>query len=468
MKYSRRQFVKSASLASLGVVAPQLVFAKERPKLPIPTLIDVGRGRPVRLDFRVAQREFVSGKLVDVWGVNGLALPPTVRMKSGDFVKLTYLNSLPQALSINIQGLLAPTEMVGSIHRKLEKNSHWSPIISTQQGAFTGWYHANTMLNSAYQVYRGIGGMWIVEDSASRQASLPNKYGVNDIPLILQDQQLNSNGVQLFYNDAKPFFGKTLFVNGQRSPSMTLPRGWVRLRIVNASLSRAYDLRLDNGKPLHLIATGMGMLAECVEMPSVLLAPSERMELLVDLSDGQVVSLISGEKRDFFYTLGQLFQRNDDLEDNVILEMHPEGLLSVFNITPTLPTQDRTQFHLKIAQERKFNLRPLDRLINQQRFDPKRLDAKVKLNTTERWIIHTSESVGFTLQGAKFIVETRQQKAEPIAQLAWRDTVWIEKDQTVTLLVKFEQTASPQQPFTFGVSDLMLRDKGCMGQFSVE
>lgn len=467
MKLSRRQFLQRSAFVSAISLAPTPLWAKNRTALTIPPIIEVGRGRPVRLDFRAAQTQFDKGKLVDVWGVNGRYLAPTVRVKSGDFVKLTYTNNLPQALSVNIQGLQATTEMIGSIHRKIEKNSSWSPILSVNQPACTAWYHADTMLNSAFQVYRGLAGLWIIEDNESRKASLPNKYGVNDIPLILQDQLMNKDGVQVIDTQANQFFGKRLFVNGVESPYMNVPRGWVRLRIVNASLSRQYDLRLDNGKPLYLIATGIGFLADMVEMEHISLAPSERIEVLVDLNEGETVSLISGEKRNFFYDVTQFFKDSNELVDNVVLELRPEGLPSALNISPKLPEFNVDDFKLNITQERKINLRPLDRLINQQRFDPKRIDFDVKKGSVERWYLTSTEATGFTLQGAKFIVETRNRQAVAHKQLAWRDTVWIEPNEEVTVLVKFEHTASAQLPFTFGVSDFMLKDRGCMGQFTV-
>lgn len=468
MKLSRRQFVTRTALAGVFSITPAPLLAKKRPTLPIPPLLEVGRGRPVRLDFRPAQTQFDQGKLVEVWGVNGHYLAPTVRVKSGDFVKLTYTNSLPQALSVNIQGLFAPTDMVGSMHRQLEKGSSWSPIVSVNQPACTGWYHADTMLASAFQLYRGLAGLWIIDDEHSRKAKLPNKYGVNDIPLILQDQLTNKDGVQVLDRQAPQFFGKRLFVNGKENPTATLPRGWVRLRIVNASLSRRYDLQLDNGKPLHLIATGMGMLAKPVEMASVPLAPSERVEVLVDLNDGKTVTLTSGEKRGIFYKVGQLLQDSNDLIDNVILEMKPEGLPSALNIDPQIPEFNLSEFNLKISQERKFALRPADHLINQKRFDPKRIDVEASVGKVERWYISTNQAVAFTLQGAKFIVETRNRQKQPHKLLAWQDTVWIEKDQEVTLLVKFEHTASPELPFSFGVSDFMQRDRGTLGQMIVK
>lgn len=467
MNLTRRQLLTRSAVAATMFSAPKTLWAAERQPLKIPPIIDVGRGRPVRLDLRPAQTQFDKGKLVDVWGVNGQYLAPTVRVKSDDFVKLTYVNNLPQAVTMNIQGLLAPTDMIGSIHRKLEAKSSWSPIISIHQPACTCWYHADTMLNSAFQIYRGLAGMWIIEDEQSKKANLPNKYGVNDIPLILQDQQLNKQGVQVLDANQKQFFGKRLFVNGQESAYHQVARGWVRLRIVNASLSRPYQLRLDNDQPLHLIATGVGMLAEPVPLESITLAPSERVEVLVDLNEGKTVSLISGQKRDIFYQAKNLFSDDNELTDNVILELRPEGMAAVFSNKPSLPPFATEDFQLKIAEERRLIIRPFDRLINQKRFDPKRIDFNVKQGNVERWYITSDEAVGFTLQGAKFLIETRNRQRLPHKQLAWHDTVWLEKNQEVTLLVRFDHQASAQLPFTFGVSDFMLRDRGAMGQFIV-
>ena len=66
------------------------------------------------------------------------------------------------------------------------------------------------------------------------------------------------------------------------------------------------------------------------------------------------------------------------------------------------------------------------------------------------------------------MIETRNRQRLQNKYLAWKDTVWLSKDQEVTLLVKFEHEASNELPFNFGVSDLMLRDRGAMGQFTVE
>ncbi len=90
-------------------------------------------------------------------------------MKQNDFLRLTYRNNLTESIAINIQGLQANGEISGSINRNLAPNSSWSPIIQIKQSASTCWYHSDTIGRSAYQTYRGLVGMWIIEDEESKK-----------------------------------------------------------------------------------------------------------------------------------------------------------------------------------------------------------------------------------------------------------------------------------------------------------
>lgn len=468
MRLSRRQLLSRSAVAAALSLTPQWVLAESRQPLAIPPLLEVGRGKPIRLDFRPSQTQLLERKTTNVWGANGDYLCPTVRVKSGDFLKLNCLNNLPEAISLNIQGLLAPSEMIGSVRRQIEPGSSWSPILTVNQPACSAWYHANTLFNSAQHVYCGLAGLWLIDAPKKHSATLPSQYGVNDIPLILQDVQLSAQGELQSPIPSHTFLGKILLVNGRPSPFIYVPRSWVRLRILNASLSRAYQLSLDNEQPLQLIAQGQGMLAAPLTQTSVFLPPGERVEVLIDLSEGKNISLISGERRGFFYPLQQFFQENDEPADNVVLELRPEGLPSALSTPPQLPPRQPHAAVLQPIQTRQFSLRPLDKLINQQRFDPQRLDFRVKKGSVERWQISSNESVGFTLQGAKFVLESRNGTTVPKAEQIWLDTVWIEKDQPLSLLVVFEHAAPVESPFTFGASDFILRDRGCLGQFSVE
>lgn len=465
---SRRTFLKqsAAATALLGLPAPLL--AASRPALQCPPLIEARRGRPIVLTMDEMGYKLDGKHSVAVWGFNGNYLGPTIRIKSGAFAKLNYHNNLPQHVALTIQGLQASGELFGGAARVLRKGESWSPIVPIEQPAATCWYHAATLANSAYQTYRGLLGMWLIEDDASQKANLPHQYGVNDIPLILQDMEFNSEGLQLFKQNQPHFVGNRLLVNGQEAPYLDVPRGWVRLRLLNGSLARAYDLRLDNDKPMLLIARELGFLNAPQAIDKLVLAPGERAEVLVDLNEGDAVSLISGHKRSFFDNLTQIFKSDNDFADNTVLEMRPQGELSAFSNKPQGEFSNEASALLQapIAKERRFRIDVTNGLINQQRFDPRRVDVFAKQGTVERWTISVSLPIGFTLQGAKFIVVKNNDEVIPEAMLAWKDTVWV-KGQT-EILVRFDNLSSNTYPFLFGSSNLLLADMGCIGVLVVQ
>ena len=307
-----------------------------------------------------------------------------------------------------------------------------------------------------------------IEDEQSIKSPLPNKYGVDDIPLILQDMEFNSDGLQLFRQNQPYFVGNRLLVNGSEAPYLEVPRGWVRLRLVNASLARAYNLRLDNEQEMTLIAQDLGFLPQGKTVKSFVLAPGERVEILVNLTESEGVSLISGHKRDVFDRVKQFFSSEGELADNTVLELRPLGELSAFaqKMAVKFETDAGLMLKAKVTQERTFELDVTNGLINQKRFDPRRIDVLAKQGSTERWILTSSRPVGFSVQGAKFIVESYNDEIAQESELAWKDTVWV--NGKIQILVRFEQSSSNVYPFIFGSSNLMLADMGCIGTMVVQ
>lgn len=466
--YSRRQLLKTALLAGAFSAIPAPLLAAERQPLRIPGLIEIRRGKPLFLGMESTQTQLIPGKYTEVWGFNGAYLGPTVKIRRGDFAKLNYRNNLPQIVAINIQGLQASAELFGGVARAFKPNEIWAPIVPINQPAATCWYHACTLASSAYQTYRGLAGLWIIEDEDSRKLSLPQKYGVDDIPLILQDMRLNAEGVQLFHQNQPHFLGERLFVNGQEAPYITVTRGWIRLRLVNASLSRAYELRFDDEREFQIIAQDLGFLPQAKTVNAVTLAPGERIELLVDLNEGGNATLITGKKRNFINKISQFFSADDELIDNTVLELRPEGLAAAFNGKPAAQfnTEAPTLLSSHIANERTFHLDAGNALLNQQRFDPRRVDVNATLGSVERWTLTASAPVGFKVQGAKFIIESIDDQPLAQSEIGWKDTVRV--NGTVRILIKFDNMSSNNYPFIFGASDLMLADKGCLGLIVVQ
>ena len=146
-RFSRRQLLKSSLISTALTALPTRLLAASRPKLTVPPLIDVRRGRPIVLTMAEMGYNLDGSHLVSVWGFNGNYLGPTIKIKSGSFAKLNYHNNLPQHVSLSIQGLQASGELFGGATRVLKKGESWAPIVPIEQPASTCWYRSSTLAN---------------------------------------------------------------------------------------------------------------------------------------------------------------------------------------------------------------------------------------------------------------------------------------------------------------------------------
>lgn len=468
-QYSRRQFL-TATLATASLSLPIKGIASATKPLYIPPLLEIGRGKPLYLTLQATQTSFEKGKPVTVWGFNDHYLGPTIRVRRGDFVRINYRNNLPEAVSVNVQGVLANGASPSGAGRDLQPNSVWSPVLSIAQNPATCWYHADTLGRSAYQTYRGLCGLWLIEEKRNSKIAknnpfhLPNQYGIDDIPLILQDMSLNYEGKQLINLDKNFFYGNKLFVNGCYNSYVNVPRGWVRLRLLNASVSRIYHLRFADQRPMLKIATGQDFMPQPQSFTILPLAPGERADVLVNFNQGENVYLLGDEPESWWNQTKSFFGMSNQPESSRLVEFRPEGVAAAFDIKPQIPAPAPIQ-PLKVKQTRHLVLDTQNALINQQRFDPNRIDILADLNSVERWKITADRPVGFYLQGAKFRVEKQQGKVIPDAEQYWQDTVLINGE--TEILVSFTQRSTNTYPFLFGTTDLLLADKGCLGMLVV-
>ncbi len=179
---------------------------------------------------------------------------------------------------------------MGGPARMMSPNADWAPVLPIRQNAATLWYHANTPNRTAQQVYNGLAGMWLVEDEVSKSLPIPNHTGVDDFPVIIQDKRLDNLVRQNTTNrEAAALLVIRCWLTFVQSPYVEVSRGWVRLRLLNASNSRRYQLQMNDGRPLHVISGDQGFLPAPVSVKQLSLAPGERREILVDMSNGDEV-----------------------------------------------------------------------------------------------------------------------------------------------------------------------------------
>lgn len=224
-------------------------------------------------------------------GYNGNILGPTMEWVQGDDISIMLTNELDDRdTTTHWHGAHVSPANDGGPHQMLAAaGGTWNPAFEVMNSASTMWYHPHLHEDTANQVLMGLSGFIIVRDDVEAALDLPREYGVDDLPLVLQDKQLNDMGVL----QPGPPRGNTMTVNGAADAFREVPAQMVRLRLLNGSLELAYNLAFEDGRDINVIGNDLGLLEAPVPMTSLMIAPGERYEVVVDLSgdEGSSVTL---------------------------------------------------------------------------------------------------------------------------------------------------------------------------------
>jgi FtsP/CotA-like multicopper oxidase with cupredoxin domain len=264
--------------------------------IPIPALLENTSPDPDRANFElVAQRgetEFFSGKYTETFGFNGGYLGPTIRIKRGQEANIKVKNLLDEIITTHWHGGLVPGEMDGGCHQIIPAGGEWNPHFTIEQPAATLWYHAHTMGQTGLQVYKGLAGLFIVDDEVSQNLNIPKDYGINDIPLVIQDRRFAEDGSLLYMTEPDDIDvgmqGDTILVNGVVSPVLELSTVKMRFRILNGSNAKVYTFKLSDNSSFTQIASDGGFLESPLELKTLRLSPGERAEIIIDFSNYSV------------------------------------------------------------------------------------------------------------------------------------------------------------------------------------
>ena len=129
--------------------------------------------------------------------------------------------------------------------------------------------------------HRGLAGLLIIDDEDTDRLKLPSRWGVDDIPLIIQDRRFRQDG-QFFDRMnitavTNGYVGDVPLVNGVRYPEVRTTRGWVRLRLLDGSNARSYVLKASDGRSLFVIGSDGGLLESPVELKQIAIHAGERI-----------------------------------------------------------------------------------------------------------------------------------------------------------------------------------------------
>ncbi|WP_144791477.1 multicopper oxidase family protein [Corynebacterium singulare] len=486
---SRRVFVQGtvltvAGASLLGVSAcstssdqPEpLGYDGEPRALPIPPVEEgtkEGKTRVFTLTAQEGHSEVLPGKdHTRTWGFNGPFLGPTLRARRGEKIRAEITNDLSEMTTVHWHGMQLPAYSDGGPHSPIQSGETWKPEWDIIQPAATVWYHPHPHLATATHAYRGLAGMFIIDDDVSDGLDLPHEYGVDDIPVVIMDAKFTEDDqLDETSDNTLGLLGTTPLVNGITNARFEATTRRVRLRLLNGASMRFYTLEIGES-PFHVVATDAGLLDAPVEVDSLLLGPGERAEVIVDLEPGKDVQLRSVPRKDNFSVPTDKDAADFGFRDSFDLltivgpeESAPEP--------PALPTElDPAAGETPSTEgltERKFVLNTF--MINGEQMDMTRVDTVIDEDALELWTVTNENSDwphNFHIHNARFkVLEWDGDEKMNVFNSGWKDIVNLPPKATARLLVEFGYFPDKTIPYMYHCHMLLHEDQGMMGQYVI-
>ena len=314
-RLSRREFLKRLSLGAAGAyvtlhASPSFAKASAvraksegaasidppigalfKDPLEMPNLSTTPGVVEVRVEAKPALVN-INGNMATLLTYNGSYPAPTIRVKSGDLLKIHFRNSLPpmdgnilghdqELTNIHTHGLhVSPAGESDNAMIKCTAGEtfDYQYDLAKQEPGTLNFYHPGSQGSVAEQYWSGMAGAMVVEDDNKALS------GYETHILVLKDITLDG-GAPKPYASLRDYLrgreGDTVMVNGQVNPVLLIRPGQVqRWRILNASNARFYRLSLE-GHQFHIIGTDAGLLDRPYQTASMLLSPGERLDILV-------------------------------------------------------------------------------------------------------------------------------------------------------------------------------------------
>lgn len=253
--------------------------------LPSPPLFDLKS--TTAFEAKQTSVEILKGKKTNVYGYYDGMLGKTFIVNKGDNINLRFTNLLPQATNIHWHGLIIPSEMDGFPSLVTQPGATFQYQFKINQRAGTYWYHPHPDGLTAEQVMQGLAGFFIVRDEEEAALKLPN--GESEIAFVIQDRRFKNTGdfdyAPTMMDIMTGFLGEYIIVNGAYNPYKTVKAGWNRLRIINGSNARVYNLAFNNQQDFFVIGSDAGLVSSPEMVKNILLSPGERIDMLVDFTN---------------------------------------------------------------------------------------------------------------------------------------------------------------------------------------
>lgn len=450
-------------------------------------------GTTFNLNVQSGTTQLYPGNPTPTYGINGSFLSPTIIVNKNDVVTLNVINNLNVATTMHWHGLHVAPENDGGPHQSISAGSTWSPSFEILNNAGTFWYHPHGEGKTELHVGKGLAGLFIIHDPAELALGLPQTYGVDDIPLIVQTKAFDVLQ-QIAIAD---HMDTAVFVNGTRNATFNLPSQVVRMRLLNGSSMRSFYFGFSNNMIFYQIATDGGLVEIPNAITRLLIAPGERSEILVDLSsmNGQTVDLMSyaSEMPDGIFgspSVGSGADTMDMYMDNFLngadfnlveftigaqtgspITTIPSTLVPYIpfdeadvdvNRTLVFDTITLVQGDTPNRSEGPFG-------INNTTFNMDSINITIPLNSTEIWTLKNNTLIAhpFHIHDIQFNVIEKNGTTPPVTEQGWKDVVLVMPEDSVKFITRFTTFTDEMVPYMYHCHLLHHEDDGMMGSFLV-
>jgi len=420
----------------------------------------------------------LNNQSASVLGYSGGILGPTLKVARGSVTTVPFQNNLSEETNIHWHGLLVPALMDGHPKNIVESGASFNFNLPINQRAGTYWYHPHPHGKTARQVFMGLAGFFIVNDAEEQALNLPS--GDQELLLVVQDKRIE-NG-QLNYSPSMNeimtgYTGEYVLVNGTYAPFHNVATRYYRLRILNGSTARVYNLSLSDNQSFDVIGADGGLLAQPTTVNSLLLGPGERADILVDFKNYAVGKEIHLWSKTF--SGGAQGQQEFKIMRFVVNRQEsdtftkPSQLSVIQPIAPDSSSKTRTM-KIKGMMESMSgnmggNMGSGMHTINDKVYDLDRIDETVQAGATEIWEFDNSigdEIHPMHIHGVQFQILSRTGgRGNLIAtEQGWKDTVLVMPRENVKVIMTFPQDKGV---FVFHCHNLEHEDDGMMLNYEI-
>ncbi|WP_437723559.1 multicopper oxidase family protein [Sorangium sp. So ce861] len=271
------------------VTAQLREFEGSYPEAETPT----GVVREIALEAAPATLPLLDGQPLEVWAYNGQVPGPTIRVRRGDTLRVTFTNRLPRPTTVHWHGVRVPNAMDGvpSVTQPAVPPGGTFVYEFVPKDAGTFWFHPH--LRSSEQVERGLYGVLVVEDPE------PPPYS-RDVVWVLDDWRIRQGAIDPQFNTPHDLmhdgrWGNVITVNGNIDERLAVrPGERLRLRLLNSANGRVFAPDF-SGLDARVIAVDGLYTAGPLDPGRFELAPGNRIDLDITVpasAAGQQFSIV--------------------------------------------------------------------------------------------------------------------------------------------------------------------------------